>query len=100
MAQHGLCCSGSRDDELDLSLASHPEAGRKLTLSESHAVSRLQLQSPSPLERVEMLILLFLAAKPSFFENLPMIPLPFHEPSSSFWPWHAPAPDPGRPAAA
>ena len=36
-----------------------------------------------------MLSLLFLAAKPSFFENRPMIPLPFHEPSSSFWPSHA-----------
>jgi len=48
-----------------------------------------------------MLILLFLAAKPSFFENRPMIPLPIHEPSSSFGlALHAPAPDPGRPAAA
>ena len=36
-----------------------------------------------------MLILLFLAAKPSFFENRPMIPLPIHEPSSCFWPARA-----------
>jgi len=39
-----------------------------------------------------MLILLFLAAKPSFFENRPMIPLPIHEPSSSFWPCTRPRP--------
>ena len=46
----------------------------------------------NPLERVEMLSLLFLAAKPSFFENRPMIPLPIHEPSSSFWPCTRPRP--------